>query len=173
MCPPVVTPGDFFVCTADIPRGSDVQFSLVMTDDLDTTMKTDTGLLEAPKQWLRIPGRPLKTASWNTTLTEMTTSRIIKTSYFKYLSNLTAIEYIPMSSGDLYVDVSLTEPRMTLLPAYLDNNSRLSTEEGFWGQAGGHLLVSSYRSLRAVLLLLSAEPRWLVRWLAMMMTGVM
>ena len=26
VCPPVVTPGEFFVCTADIPRGSGVRF---------------------------------------------------------------------------------------------------------------------------------------------------
>ena len=30
VCPPVVTPGEFFVCTADIPQGSDLIFSLVM-----------------------------------------------------------------------------------------------------------------------------------------------
>ena len=34
VCPPVVTPGEFFLCTADIPQGSDLTFSLVMTDDL-------------------------------------------------------------------------------------------------------------------------------------------
>ena len=34
VCPPVVQPGEFFVCTADIPRGSGVTFELVMTDDL-------------------------------------------------------------------------------------------------------------------------------------------
>ena len=34
VCPPVVTPGEFFVCTADIPQGSDLTFSLTMTDDL-------------------------------------------------------------------------------------------------------------------------------------------
>jgi len=105
VCPPVVTPGQFFVCTADIPRGSDLLFSLVMTDDLDTNMKTDTGWLETPQQWMRIPGRPMKTASWNNTLQEGPTSRIIKTSYFKYLANLTAIEYIPMKTGDLYIDI--------------------------------------------------------------------
>ena len=66
VCPPVVTPGQFFVCTADIPRGSDTLFSLVMTDDLDSSMVTNTSWLAAPEQWFHIPGQPLKTASWNT-----------------------------------------------------------------------------------------------------------
>ena len=35
VCPPVVTPGEFFVCTADIPQGSDLTFSLTMADDLN------------------------------------------------------------------------------------------------------------------------------------------
>ena len=108
----MVTPGEFFVCTADIPRGSDVQFSLVMTDDLDTTIKTDTGWLETPKQWLHIPGGPLKTASWNNTIPGSGPSRIIQSTYFKYLSNLTAIEYIAGTSGDLIIDVSVI-PRST------------------------------------------------------------
>ena len=37
VCPPVVEPGNFFLCTADIPRGSGATFELVMTDDLDPT----------------------------------------------------------------------------------------------------------------------------------------
>ena len=131
VCPPVVTPGQFFVCTADIPRGSDVLFSLVMTDDLDTTMKTDTGWLETPQQWLRIPGRPMKTASWNNTLTEMSTSRIIKSSYFKYLANLTAIEYIPNSAGDLYIDVSPLTNYFRLIPPHADHHPCLPTKERF------------------------------------------
>ena len=36
VCPPVVTPGDFFVCTADIPRGSNVTFSLEVRFSLAT-----------------------------------------------------------------------------------------------------------------------------------------
>ena len=30
VCPPVVAPGQFFVCTADIPRGSDLHFMMEM-----------------------------------------------------------------------------------------------------------------------------------------------
>ena len=40
VCPPVVTPGEFFLCTADIPQGSDLTFSLVMTDDLQVELET-------------------------------------------------------------------------------------------------------------------------------------
>ena len=100
-----MTPGEFFVCTADIPRGSDVTFQLEMTDDLQPSMKTSTGWLSAPAQWLYIPGGPLKTASWNSTLNDTRKSRIIQSSYFKYLANLTAIEYIPRTTGDLIIDV--------------------------------------------------------------------
>ena len=144
VCPPVVTPGQFFVCTADIPRGSDLLFSLVMTDDLDTNMKTDTGWLETPQQWMRIPGRPMKTASWNNTLQEGPTSRIIKTSYFKYLANLTAIEYIPMKTGDLYIDVINLTDYFSFIHPYIDYHPCLSTKERFRRKVGGHLLVSPY-----------------------------
>ena len=57
VCPPVVTPGEFFVCTADIPQGSDLIFNLVMKDDLQPAMTTDSGWLNAPEQFLHIPGK--------------------------------------------------------------------------------------------------------------------
>ena len=35
VCPPVVAPGEFFVCTADVPRGSslDIRVEMVMGSD--------------------------------------------------------------------------------------------------------------------------------------------
>ena len=35
VCPPVVAPGEFFVCTADVPRGSslDIRVEMVMDSD--------------------------------------------------------------------------------------------------------------------------------------------
>ena len=88
VCPPVITPGEFFVCTADIPRGSDVTFELEMVDDLNSTMKTNSGWLKAPQQWFHIPGGPLKTQSWNSTIEPPTPpytrdNYIIQSTYFQ------------------------------------------------------------------------------------------
>ena len=111
MCPPVVTPGEFFICTADIPRGSDVQFQLEMVDDLNSTQQTSSGWLNAPEQWLHIPGGPLKTTSWNTTLLDQPSypytrdNYIIQSTYFQYMANISAIEFVPATTGTLYIDV--------------------------------------------------------------------
>ena len=111
MCPPVVTPREFFICTADIPRGSDVQFQLEMVDDLNNTQQTSSGWLNAPEQWLHIPGGPLKTQSWNTTLMDQPSypytrdNYIIQSTYFQYMANISAIEFVPATTGTLYIDV--------------------------------------------------------------------
>ena len=116
MCPPVLEPGEFFVCTADIPRGSDVQFQLEMVDDLDTTIRTTSGWMPAPSLWLHIPGGPLKTESWNKTAPGLLDSPvppytqdnyIIQATSFKYQANISAIEYVPATTGKLLIDVSI------------------------------------------------------------------
>ena len=80
-----------------------------MTDDLDQSMKTDTGWMDAPKQWLHVPGGPMKTASWNRTLDQGAKTNILQSSYFQYLANLTAITYIPESAGELIIDVGTNQ----------------------------------------------------------------
>ena len=108
VCPPVVTPGEFFVCTADIPQGSDLSFSLTMVDDLDTNQITDSGNLSVPEQFLHIPGGPLKHMSWNLTLDpdDMSTSSfIIQSTYFQYMTNLSGIYYVPATSGDILFEL--------------------------------------------------------------------
>ena len=35
VCPPVVAPGEFFVCTADVPRGSSLDIRVEMVVDSD------------------------------------------------------------------------------------------------------------------------------------------
>ena len=110
VCPPVVTPGEFFLCTADIPQGSDLTFSLVMTDDLQPSMTTDSGTLVAPEQFLHIPGGPLKTAAYNLTLEpdDMTAKTyIIQSTYFQYMSNLSGIYYVPAAEGDILFEVRI------------------------------------------------------------------
>ena len=115
MCPPVITPGEFFVCTADIPRGSDVQFMLEMEDDIDWMDEiTETGWMEVPQQWMHIPGGPLKVNSWNKTAPGLLDAPaspytednyIISSTYFQYQANLTAIEYVPVTKGKLLIDI--------------------------------------------------------------------
>ena len=65
-------------------------------------------------QWMHIPGGPLKTKSWNKTAPGILDSPsspytednyIIRSTYFKYQGNLSAIEYIPISTGKLFVDI--------------------------------------------------------------------
>ena len=112
MCPAVLEPGEFFVCTADIPRGSDVVFKLEMVDDLDSSITTSSGWIPAPQLWLFIPGGPLKTFSWNKTTPGLhdqpapLNNYIIQATRFQYLANLSAIEYVPATTGKLYIDVS-------------------------------------------------------------------
>ena len=128
VCPPVVTPGEFFVCTADIPQGSDLIFNLVMKDDLQPAMTTDSGWLNAPEQFLHIPGKTklyyrtllthvtsggaLKTKSYNLTLepddmkSGSTKAYIIQSTYFGYSTNLTGIFYVPDAAGDILFEVS-------------------------------------------------------------------
>ena len=109
VCPPVVTPGEFFVCTADIPQGSDLTFSLKMVDDLDANMVTDSGTLNVPEQFLHIPGGPLKTASYNLTYSDgddmSTKTYIIQSTYFQYFTNLSGIYYVPATAGDILFEV--------------------------------------------------------------------
>ena len=108
VCPPVVTPGEFFVCTADIPLGSDLTFSLAMSDDL-INMVTDSGTLNAPEQFMHIPGGPLKTASYNISedfVDDMTSKYyILQSTYFRYMTNLTGIYYVPASTGEILFEV--------------------------------------------------------------------
>ena len=63
---------------------------------------------------MHIPGGPLKTKSWNKTAPGILDSPsspytednyIIRSTYFKYQGNLSAIEYIPISTGKLFVDI--------------------------------------------------------------------
>ena len=93
-------------CTADIPQGSDLTFSLEMVDDLNSQMKTDSGTLEVPEQFLHMPGGPLKTASWNLTLdNDGSKNYIIQSTYFQYMTNLSGIYYVPASDGDILFEV--------------------------------------------------------------------
>ena len=113
VCPPVVTPGEFFVCTADIPQGSDLTFSLKMVDDLDATMVTDSGTMNVPEQFLHIPGGPLKTASYNLTYSEgedmCSKTYIIQSTYFQYYTNLSGIYYVPATAGDILFEIVTPE----------------------------------------------------------------
>ena len=107
VCPPVITPGEFFLCTADIPQGSDLTFSLEMTDDLQASMKTESGTMQVPEQFLHIPGGPLKTASYNLTLdNDGSKNYIIQSTYFQYATNLSGIYYVPASDGDILFEVN-------------------------------------------------------------------
>ena len=93
-------------CTADIPQGSDLTFSLEMVDDLNSQMKTDSGTLEVPEQFLHMPGGTLKTASWNLTLdNDGSKNYIIQSTYFQYMTNLSGIYYVPASDGDILFEV--------------------------------------------------------------------
>ena len=108
VCPPVVAPGEFFVCTADIPLGSDLTFNLKMEDDL-INMVTDSGDLMAPEQFMHIPGGPLKTASYNISedfVDDMSSKYyILQSTYFRYQTNLTGIYYVPASAGEILFEV--------------------------------------------------------------------
>ena len=84
-----------------------------MVDDLNKTQKTNSGWLKAPEQWLHIPGNALKSRSWNTSLLDEPTypnvrdNYIIQSTYFQYMSNISAIEYVPATTGKLFIDVSI------------------------------------------------------------------
>ena len=63
---------------------------------------------------MHIPGGPLKTKAWNKTAPGILDNPsspytednyIIRSTYFKYQGNLSAIEYIPISTGKLFVDI--------------------------------------------------------------------
>ena len=83
-----------------------------MVDDLNSTQKTNSGWLNAPEQWLHIPGGALKTESWNASLLDNPSepytrdNYIIQSTYFQYQSNISAIEFVPATTGILYIDVS-------------------------------------------------------------------
>ena len=88
-----------------------------MVDDLDNTIRTSSGWMPAPSLWLHIPGGPLKTYSWNKTAPELPdqpvspytlNNYIIQTTTFQYLANLSAIEYVPATTGKLFIDVTIS-----------------------------------------------------------------
>jgi hypothetical protein len=63
---------------------------------------------------MHIPGGPLKTRSWNKTVPGILDSPsspytednyIVRSTYFQYQANLTAIEYVPVTAGKLFIDV--------------------------------------------------------------------
>jgi hypothetical protein len=47
VCPDVVDPGTYFLCKADIPRGTSITANITMTDDVDGK-KESTGNLRVP-----------------------------------------------------------------------------------------------------------------------------
>ena len=107
-------PGEFFICTADIPHGSGLEFQLEMVDDLDSSMKTNSGWMPAPEPWLHVPGGPLKSLSWNQTAKGLLDEHsypytlnnyILQSTSFKYQANISAFEYVPATSGKLFIDV--------------------------------------------------------------------
>lgn len=121
VCPPVITPGEYFVCTADIPRGTDLLFSLDMEDDLGPisippfNMSTKSGWMSVPDPFLYIPGGSLKTRSWNQTKPYLLDSPtdppgihdnyILRSTQFEYQANITGIFYVPATTGTLLIDI--------------------------------------------------------------------
>ena len=48
VCPDVVNPGEYFLCVADIPRGSGLTLRVEMTDDIDATSDTVSQEMAVP-----------------------------------------------------------------------------------------------------------------------------
>ena len=46
ICPPVVAPGEFFVCTADVPRGSSLDIRVEMVSDIGQDSWTYTSIFQ-------------------------------------------------------------------------------------------------------------------------------
>lgn len=110
-------------------------------------------------QWMNIPGGPLKIQSWNRTAPGILDSPsspytednyIIRSTYFKYQGNLSAIEYIPISTGKLFVDI-LT-PRCPQ-----KKNAFGEIVETVWCPLTGACEESCYSSLQF-------QPDWLSEW---------
>ena len=85
-----------------------------MVDDLKTSLTTSTSWMPVPEQWMHIPGGPLKIQSWNKTKPGLLDSPssphlednyIVRSTYFQYQANLSAIEYIPVTTGKLHIDI--------------------------------------------------------------------
>ena len=165
VCPPVVTPGEYFVCTADIPRGSDLIFSLDMTDDLNSTLKTESGWLSAPDPFLHIAGGPLKSLSWNKTKEHLldpatptdTDNYILRSTQFSYQANLTGIEYVAATKGTFLVDI--LKPSC---PPRLDPVTKEILEEVFWCPITGACESNCYSELQMAK---DWETEWGAEWL--------
>ncbi len=55
VCPDVIRPGTYFLCTADVPRGTGLQIEIRMSDDVDNTVET-TGWMQIPDAVRYFPG---------------------------------------------------------------------------------------------------------------------
>jgi hypothetical protein len=156
VCPPVITPGEFFVCTADIPRGTDLLFSVVMSDNL-INMTTESGWLSAPDPFIYIPGGPLKTRSFNKTqdytqpAPNIEQNFVLRSTQFDYQANLTGIEYVPATTGTFLVDVLRTK-----CPKRVDPITK-EIVDTYWCPITGACESNCYSSLQM-------GPDWFTEW---------
>ena len=110
-------------------------------------------------QWMNIPGGPLKIQSWNRTAPGILDTPsspytednyIVRSTYFKYQGNLSAIEYIPISVGKLFVDI--------LTPRCPQKKNALGEiVETVWCPLTGACEESCYSSLQF-------QPDWQSEW---------
>ena len=161
VCPPVVTPGEYFVCTADIPMGTDLLFTLDMVDDLDSTITTLSGEMAAPDPFLHIPGGSLKHRSWNKTTPHLVDTPsvppgefdnyILRSTQFQYQTNLSGLAYVAATSGKLLVDI--LRPKC---PMRVDPFTR-ELVETYWCPITGACESNCYSSMQMA-------PDWFTEW---------
>ena len=69
-------------------------------------VKSRSGVMDAPEQWLFVPGGPLRTQSYNQTFVDTSDKDyVIQATYFQYLANVSMIEYVPAKAGKMFVDI--------------------------------------------------------------------
>ena len=63
-------------------------------------------MIDVPEQWLHVPGGPLKTQSYNKTMVDtFDQDYVLQSTYFRYMANVSMIEYVPARAGRLLVDL--------------------------------------------------------------------
>ena len=109
VCPDVVDPGTFFLCHADIPRGTSLMANITIVDDIDPSNSETTGWIDIPDAVHSLPGILPQQFSYNGTFDVApdlsTFAFVLKQTYFESIYNISHIEFVPIGVGEFTIEV--------------------------------------------------------------------
>ncbi len=114
-CPDVVSPGEYFSCHIDAPRGSGLNATVEMTDDVSGGAPATFGPVVLGDYWSDIPGGEHAFASYaggghtaDTSVNSLQTAGkgyVLLESYFGTTGNVSQVEFVPVTTGKITIEL--------------------------------------------------------------------